>query len=100
MNDAHLLAEHLGCTDQKCIEDALALIKDNHKSMVQLNSDDEVLEIDDNYADSEENTTICQWSSEAPEWKYPSFKYKIWNTSCMVIQMPPDPYPDGVDTWK
>ena len=31
LNDARLLAEHLGCTEKKCIEDALTLINDNHK---------------------------------------------------------------------
>lgn len=67
--------------------------------MVQL-EDADIIEIDVDYADSEDNTTICQWSSEAPVWKYPSFKYKVWNTSCVVINMPPEPYPDGVETWK
>lgn len=67
--------------------------------MVQLTQDN-IVEIDDDFADSEDNTTICQWSSEAPVWKYPNFKYKVWNTSCVVIQMPPEPYPDGVEKWS
>ena len=54
------------------------------------------IEIDDDYADSEENETLCQWSNDKPNWEYPNFRYKIWNVSCVVIEMPEDPYPDFV----
>ena len=97
MQEARVLAEHLGCTEKECVDDAMALIMDNHQEMVQLSENDE---IDDSFSDSEENKTICQWSSEAPKWKYPSWKYRVWNTSCAVIKEPPSPYPDGITTWK
>lgn len=97
LNDARGLAEHLGCTDDECIEDALTLIKDNHQEMLQLEKDGE---IDDDYADSDQNDTICQWSNEEPQWKYPKWNKKIMNTSCMVIQKPAEPYPDNVNNWK
>lgn len=56
-------------------------------------------EVDDDFAESDDNETICQWSSELPNYQYPSFKYKMWNTSCVVMKMPEDPYPDEVVTW-
>jgi hypothetical protein len=65
LNDARLLATHLGCVESKCIEDALTLINDNHKEMIELDDD---YEIDDDFADSDDNETICQWSSEPPNY--------------------------------
>ena len=56
-------------------------------------------EIDDDFSYSDDNETICQWSSEPPNYEYPSFKYKVWNSSCVVMRMPSDPYPDEVSTW-
>jgi len=56
------------------------------------------IEIDDDYADSDDNETICQWSNDAPVYDYPNFKYKMWNVSCVVINMPEFPYPDCVYT--
>ena len=34
MTDAHELAEHLGCTEPGCIDDALMLLNDNNREML------------------------------------------------------------------
>ena len=96
MTDARMLAEHLGCTEPDCIDDALMLLNDNEHEMIEL---DDPVEIDDDFANSDDNETICQWSSEEPNYEYPNFRYKIWNTSCVVTKMPDDPYPDDVESW-
>lgn len=65
LNEAKQLAEHLGCTEEACIEDALLLVNEGHKEYIQLY---DPIEIDDDYADSDDNETICHWTSSAPNY--------------------------------